>query len=366
MKTKVVKSDTHLRRRPATAHEVARHAGVSQSAVSRAFTTGASIGMQTRAKVMEAAKRLGYRPNLVARSLITRRSNIVGIAVPVSENPFYYAALDALSLAFANIGYRVLLFTVDPVAGSDPVLEEVLRYRVDGLVLISTSLSSHFADECMQLGLPVIHFNRKTDSRCASSVTGDNLHGARMIAAFLHAAGHKRFGFIAGLDDSSTGRDREAGYTGYLRAQGITSIERRPGNYSTAQARLAVRSLLDSGKRPDAMFCASDHMAIVALDVAQTEFGLMPGKDISIAGFDNIDLAGWRIFGLTTYSQPIPAMVAQTIRLLQCHFQRDTPATAHYVMPGELIVRSSARKPKTGLIQSNGQWVWRPGKTSQR
>jgi DNA-binding LacI/PurR family transcriptional regulator len=363
LKTRLTKA-ARQPRHPTTAHEVARLAGVSQSAVSRTFTVGASVSAQTHAKVMHAAKELGYRPNMIARSLITRRSNTVGVVVPESENPFYYAALNALSVRFAEIGYRVLLFTVAPMAGTDPILEEVLRYRVDGLVLISTSLSSHFADECMQLGLPVVHFNRTTDSCSASSVTGDNLNGGRLVAAFLVAGGHRRFAFVAGLAHSSTNRDREAGFIGYLRERKVAHVEYRAGNYLTTDARSAVQSLLSMENRPEAIFCASDHMALVALDVAKVDFGLTPGKDVSIVGFDNIDLASWPIFGLTTYSQQIDAMVDNTIRILERHFMGNAPPAAHHVAPGQLIVRTSARKPKTGLTQSNGQWIWQPRKST--
>ena len=180
--------------------------------------------------------KLGYRPNLVARSLITRRSNLIGVVVPGTENPFYAAALDCLSFQLAAFGYKVLLFSVDPISGSDPVLEEVLNFRVEAIVLISTSLSSHFTEECKQFGLPVVMLNRKADSSSASSVTGDNERGAAQIAAFLLASSHKRFAFVAGLEQSSTSRDREAGFTNYLTARRITRIERRVGNYDHTEA----------------------------------------------------------------------------------------------------------------------------------
>lgn len=349
-----------IERRPTTAHDVARLAGVSQSAVSRTFTPGASVSAETRVKVMAAAEQLGYRPNLIARSLITRRSNVIGVAVPGTDNPFYAAALDALSVAFGRIGYRVLLFTVDPIATPDLILEEVLRYRVDALVLISTSLSSKLADECVQIGLPVVMFNRKSDSDAAFSVTGDNLHGARVIAAFLMAGGHRRYAYVAGLDHSSTSRDREEGFFGYLAARKITHVERRTGNYSTAGATAAVRSLLASKAPPDAIFCASDHMAIVALNIARFEFGLVPGQDISIVGFDNIDMAAWPSFGLTTYSQPVGAMVNQAVSIIQRQLSGVAPIELHQTTPGELFVRTSARKPRSGLTQIGSDWVWRP------
>src|ERR1700712_205024 len=130
---------TERGRRPVTAHDVARLAGVSQSAVSRTFTKGASVSPDTRRKVEEAAANLGYRPNLLARSLITRRSRLIGVAIPGMANPFYARVLESLSAAFEQLGYRILLFSMANNEDSDPVLEEILRYQIDGLVLVSAS-----------------------------------------------------------------------------------------------------------------------------------------------------------------------------------------------------------------------------------
>ncbi len=348
-------------RNPTTAEEVARLAGVSQSTVSRVFTAGASVSGQTRARVERFAAELGYRPNLVARSLITGRSNMIGVAVPGTVNPFYQATLDALSIAFAEIGYRVLLFTTDPNLGSDPVLEQVLRYRVDALVLISTSLSSHFADECMQIRLPVVMLNRKTDSRLVSSVVGSNRGGAETIAAFLLAAGHKRFGYIAGLEQSSTSRDRELGFFDYLASKKVEAVQKQIGNYTLEGARAATRALLSSPAAPDAIFCANDFMALAAVQVAQAEFQLQVGRDVSVVGFDNIDMAGWPQFGLTTFSQPIARMVTEVVRIIGAQLARPEVAPVAVVEDGALIVRETARKPARGLLRQGDDLIWLPG-----
>ncbi len=299
------------------ATDVARRAGVSQSAVSRAFTHGASVAPETRARIQEAAKQLGYRPNLAARSLITGRSHLVGVAVPGTSNPFYGAALDALSEEFASIGSRLVLFTSDPAQASDPVLEEVLRYRVDALVLISTGLSSRFAEECMQVGLPVVMLNRKTDSAHVSSVVGANSRGAQAIAAFLLAGQHRHFAYIAGTEQSSTSRDREDAFVSFLKAHGVGRIQHARGEYTYAGAQAAARKLLSSRTPTDAIFCANDHMALAAIDVARTDFALDVGRQISIVGFDDISMAAWPTWGLTTFSQPVEAMARQIVKMVQ-------------------------------------------------
>jgi DNA-binding LacI/PurR family transcriptional regulator len=352
-------SDTPQDRRPATAHDVARAAGVSQSAVSRAFTPGASVSPATRERIVAAARELGYRPNLVARSLITRRSNLIGVTVPANANPFYHAALNALTAAFSRAGYGVLMFTSDPLRGSDPVLEEVLHHRVDALVLISTSLSSHFADECMNIGLPVVMFNRKTDSEAASSVTGQNREGARAIATFLHAGKHKRYAYVAGLESSSTSRDREEGFFETLHEKGVKAIERRVGQYTAAGAEEAVASLLSASKPPDAIFCANDHMALAAISVARVRFGLNVGEDVSIVGFDDIDMARWPVFDLTTYSQPLDDMVRRAVAAVLAQLNGTLDAAVHEESVGRLIVRGSARQPRTGMrTMDDGTIVW--------
>lgn len=353
-------ADAAIGRRRVTAHDVARLAGVSQSAVSRSFTEGASVSDETRRRVLEAAKRLGYRPNLIARSLITRRSYIVGVAMAYLENQFYPKVLEALSAALGEIGYRVLLFTPKPGESSDPILEEVLRYRVDALVLASTSLSSHLAEECRHAGVPVVLLNRRTEGRGVSSITGDNERGARAVAAFLAAGQHRSYAFVAGLEDSSTSREREAGYTDQLLSLGFGRPLRATGHYTFEGAVAAARALLSADGRPDAVFCANDHMALAVINIASSEFGLRVGQDVSVVGFDDAGPAGWPLFDLTTYAQPVQPMVdrvVSVVRELLLHPER--PAVQE-VVPGHLVVRGSARIPATGVTEQDGRRIWIP------
>lgn len=135
-----------------------------------------------------------------------------------------------------------MLFTSPLGKQSDPVLEEVLHYQVDGLVLVSVSLSSAFADECRQTSVPVVLLNRRTQSATASSVTGDNIAGSRRIAEFLVAGGHRSLAFVAGLEDSSTSQEREAGFSGFLREAGFDAPLRQVGGYTAEGAISATRA----------------------------------------------------------------------------------------------------------------------------
>ncbi|MFC7555063.1 LacI family DNA-binding transcriptional regulator [Pseudoroseomonas wenyumeiae] len=331
--------------RRVTATDVARLAGTSQSAVSRVFTPGASVSPETREKVMAAAAQLGYRPNAIARSLITRRSRIVAVAMAYLNNQFYPDVLEALSDRLQAQGYQILLFTADRHAAADPVLEQVMRYQVDAIVLASTSLSSAFARECRQAGVPVVMFNRTTDDPDLLSVTGDNEQGGHAIARFLAAGGHRRPAFIAGLEASSTNRDRELGFTRGLAEAGQAAPLRAVGHYSYEGAAEATRQLLRRHDRPDAIFCANDHMAIACMDVARHEFGLAVPEDLSVIGFDDVGPARWPSYDLTSYSQPLLPMVDATVEILmECMEDPSRPARG-VVLKGSLMVRGSARRP---------------------
>jgi len=325
-----------------TAHDVAREAGVSQSAVSRAFTAGASVAVDTRARIMEAAERLGYRPNLLARSLISGRSNIVGVGVGDLANPFFVQTLELLARTLDEAGLRLLLFPAEGGAKGEPSINEILHYRLDALVLLSVSLSSGLADECRKAHVPVVLYNRTTQDHAASSVIGDNEVGARAIAAHLLAGGHRRMAFIAGNDGSSTNAQREQAFFAYCAEQGAATPMREQGHFSIEAATAVTRRLLAQKDRPDAIFCANDMMAIAAINVARHEYGLDVGREISIVGYDDVPMAAWPAFSLTSYSQPAQRMVDETLRLIG--ILRDAPdAHEDVVIDGGLVMRGSSR-----------------------
>lgn len=330
-------------RRRVTATDVARKAGTSQSAVSRVFTPGASVSPELRKRVMEAARTLGYRPNAIARTLITRRSRIVAVAMGYLNNQFYPDVLEALSSRFQERGYQILLFTGHQGQVADPVFEQVMRYQVDAIILASTMLSSALARECRQAGVPVVMLNRTTGDPDVSSVTGDNERGGREVAQFLAAGGHRRPAFIAGIEESSTSRDRERGFLAGLRGAGLGEPMRAVGHYTFDGAAAATRMLLKRKTRPDAIFCANDHMAIACMEVARHEFGLSIPDDLSIVGFDDVGPARWHSFDLTSFSQPLEPMVDAAVSMVTDLLEDPALSARHAVIQGKLIVRGSAR-----------------------
>lgn len=335
-----------------TSFDVARLAQVSQSAVSRTFTPGASVSEATRARVMDAAQKLGYRPNAHARSLITRRSRIIGLVLSYLENLFYPVALQRLAERLQSDGYHVLLF-INHNPNADDLVTEILQYHVDGIVLAASTLSSALARNCADAEIPVVLFNRvmaeagSPSAQSVSSVRSDNVAGGRALADFLVAGGHRRIAYIAGNEESSTNLERERGFREGLSAAGLHIWARATGDYDFAKARQAALDLFSApGERPDAVFVASDHMAFAVMDALRFELGLRVPDDVSVVGFDNVPQADWGAYRLTTFEQPVDPMIEATVGILQERLREEGSGPArNVVVPGSLIVRASARLP---------------------
>lgn len=329
-----------------TSAEVAERAGVSQSAVSRVFTPGASASKKTVEKVRKAAEELGYRPNVLARAMVSGRSRIIGLVVAYLENQFYPIVLEKLSNTLQELGYHILIFTAPNSAdGIDAVIQDLMDYQVDGIVAASVSLSSDLAERATQAGIPVVLFNRGQDNSPFVEVTSDNIAGGRQVAQFLLDAGHERIAHISGWQGSSTGRERQQGFNAALDEAGTTSIATLDGMYSRDVAIACTKSLL-SDYNPDAIFVGNDHMAFAVIDTLRAR-GIEVGKEISVIGYDDVPMASWGAYDLTTIRQPVNRMVDATVSALMQHIDNPNAAKPRReAIEGPLIVRSSARKPK--------------------
>ena len=330
-----------------TAVDVARRAGVSQSAVSRVFTPGASVSTKMTDKVLKAASELGYRPNVLARSLITGRSHIIGLVVAYLENQFYPDALERLSNALQEHGYHILVFMASNDAESvDKVMDELLDYQVDGIIAASVAMSNALAARCVAAGVPVVLFNRGQDDLRLNQVTSDNVGGGRKIAEFLVAGGHRRIAHIAGWGGSSTGRDREAGFRVGLAEAGCDLVACVDGMYRRETAADAARKLFSNGTRPDAVFVGNDHMAFGVMDALRFELGLDVPGDVSVVGYDDVPLASWPAYDLTTLRQPSNRMVEATVATLLDWIEKGKDDVRKIKIDGPLMVRGSARIPE--------------------
>lgn len=326
-----------------TAADVARLAGVSQSAVSRVFTPGASASKKTAEKVRAAADVLGYRPDPLARAMSTGRTRIIGLVVGYLDNMFYPLVLERLSRALKAEGYRILVFMTDR-AGTDvdEVMRDLIDHRVDGIITASVGISDALTTRCAAAGIPVVMFNRGQDDPRLTEVTSDNIAGAARVAAFLMAGGHERIAHVAGWQGSSTGRDRAEGFGRALAAAGREPVAVIDGEYDQETAAAAARSLAG---RVDAIFVGNDHMAFAVMDALRHDMGLRVPEDVSVVGYDDVPMAAWPSYRLTTIRQPVDVMVARAVGALLRRIGGEGGPEKIRV-DGPLVIRRSARVPQ--------------------
>jgi DNA-binding LacI/PurR family transcriptional regulator len=314
--------------------------------VSRVFTAGASVSARTAQKVRAAAQALGYRPNVLARAMITGRSRMIGLVVAYLDNQFYPVALERLSRALQARGYHVLIFMADnDAAKTDEVVRELLDYQVDGIVTASVAMSNDLTTRCEAEGIPVVAFNRGQDDPRLSEVTSDNLAGGRKIAEFLVAGGHRRMAHIAGWQGSSTGRDRALGFQRGLEESGLELHAVIDGRFDRAVAAEAARNLMGEPRPPDAIFVGNDHMAFAVMDTIRSDLGLRIPNDVSVVGYDDVPIAAWTAYDLTTIRQPVNRMVDATVDTLLARVEGESEPQKIRI-EGPLIIRGSARRPE--------------------
>lgn len=338
-----------------TAEDVARELGVSQSTISRAFSMTASISEKMKLRVLQTANALGYQPNVIARSLITRRTNIVAIVMANLVDPFYPVALDALAQQIQSRGFQTLLFVPSRGQDVDDVLPKLLQYQVDAVVLTSATLSSAMARVCAKRKMPLVLFNRYVPGLEVHAVSCDNVAGGRRVAEFLHGLGHVRPAFVSGETAATTNRDRQQGFVARLRELGVRfCLQEAGGEYSYEAGYTATKRLLRQRKRPDAIFYASDVMAFGGMDMLR-QAGVRIPQDISIVGYDDVPLAAWHGYDLTTIRQPIKPMVEASVEMLglgQAQPVIGAPTTRLIV--GSLVERSSTADRRRPPRQRKG------------
>lgn len=328
-------------RQPVTARQLARKLGVSQSMVSRAFSPNASIAPAMRDKVMEAALALGYQPNVIARSLSTRRSNIVGIVMASMTNPFYPELLEQLTRALQEVGLQTLLFHAPPGEDVDSQLPLLLQYQVDAVIIASATISSAMARDWTATGRPAILFNRIIPGADVTTVSCDNLAGGRAVADHLLDLGRRRIAYVAGRADTSTNAEREEGFVRRLQERGCP-LHARAGaaDYGYDEGYRATLDL--AAAQPDAIFYANDITALGGMDALRQALSLRIPEDVAVVGFDDIAMAAWPSYALTTVRQPIGAMIEATVARLSAAMLGAAAAPAHEVFAGPLVHRRSS------------------------
>jgi LacI family transcriptional regulator len=327
-----------------TSFDVARLAGVSQPTVSRALRGEASVAPETRRRVEKAAAELGYVTSQLGRGLATRTTRRIGIVAAELTNPFYANLVEPLRDEFERAGYRSVLF-VDRDDDARTA-NELADGSLDGVVLATARVDSTVPGLLGERGVPFVLLNREVDEVLADAAVVDNVGGAALLADLLVELGHQRIGAVLGPDWTSTGRDRERGLRRALAAHGCALAERSTMRvpFGFDEGGQAVHALMNQEEPPTALFCANDVLALGVLDGA-TRLGVRVPDDLTVVGFDDITLASWARFDLTTVRCDLPRLAAVAVDLLLKRIADGRAYHHRVVLPAELVLRGSHAAP---------------------
>ncbi|MEE4200934.1 LacI family DNA-binding transcriptional regulator [Erythrobacter sp.] len=324
-----------------TSYDVAKRAGVSQSAVSRCFRPGSSISKKTKAKVLKAARELGYFPNAMASGLMTRRTGMVAVIISSLTNLYYPEVLAEITQRLSDKGARVLLFALRAESEVGEILEQVWRYRVDGAI-VAAHLSPEQIRQFVRHEVPVVLYNRSGGDEPVSSVSCDSFGGEKLLVDKMVKAGHRSFGILSGPPDSFVGCERVQAAIDSLAAHSLNAAV-ASGNFDYASGRSGLAQLIeDAGGQLDAVLCANDLMAIGALDEARARAITVP-DNLSIVGFDGVAPASWESYRLTTIRQPVRRMSAAAVEMILARIADPSCPPEARNFAGSLIEGASAR-----------------------
>jgi len=319
-----------------TSRDVARLAGVSQPTVSRALRGDGRIAEATRARIEQAAAELGYVLSEPGRSLSTRSTKQIAMVADF-ENPLYPALVGPLHDRFAEHGYRMVLLAE---RGDDKVTySRLLNRSVDAAVLTTTLLDSSLSQLLIDRRLPFVELNRRSGLPGVNSLTADNAGGAASCAQLLISLGHRRIGAIFGPAHTSTGRDREGGFRAVLGEAGLAVSDDHTsrGGFAYEDGVRGFTQIMSASTPPTAIFCANDMVAVGALNQALSMGIEVPG-DVSIIGFDDLEIASWPCFRVTTVRVDLASMARAAAEALVSLLQgKRVIDAAPY--PTELVLR---------------------------
>lgn len=313
-------------KRRVTSYDVARLAGVSQSAVSRCFKPGGSASAKTREKVLAAAKELGWQPNALARGLITQQSNIVAVLVSGNLNLYYPEVLFSLTQRLSEEKLRVMLFTIDSEDDVDPVLDQISQFQVDAVISASHMKREH-AERFEETGTRLVFFNRFFEDRSSDVVLCDPEPQTHQLIRTLSEYGHRQFGVVGGPTTNMVSQTRMRSVRSAVDAHGGSIVAETIGDYTYESGAAAIHKLLDGPNGPTAIICANDMMALGLIDEARTILGLRVPEDIAVTGFDGIATGRLSSYDLTTIRQPIGRMCDAAVSILL--EQRERPERTH-------------------------------------
>ncbi|QZT35059.1 catabolite control protein A [Caldalkalibacillus thermarum TA2.A1] len=335
-----------------TIYDVAREAGVSMATVSRVVNGNPNVKPVTRKKVLETIKRLGYRPNAVARGLASKRTTTVGVIIP-DISSLFYAELTRGVEDIANMyNYNIILCNSDQRPEKEiHLVNTLLEKQVDGLLFMGSQLTDEHIDLFSTSTVPVVLASTKDEKEEMPSVVIDYKQAAYDAVKLLLDKGHTRIGFISGpAKEKYSGQERLAGYRNALEEAGLAVDETliRYGDYRYDSGLKAAGELIDMADRATAIIAMSDEMAIGAIHACQ-DLGLNIPEDVEVIGFDNTRLTSMVRPRLTSVVQPMYDIGAVAMRLLTKFMNKEKIDNHLVVLPHRIEERESTKKQYTEI-----------------
>jgi LacI family transcriptional regulator len=333
--------------------ELARISGVSVGTVSRALNGYPDVREDTRERIIRLAEELDYTPQAAARTLVTRRSHVVGVFLETGKNhpdiqhPFFHEVLVGIKQRLGKAGYDLLLFASEEPGngyGTHSYLKRCNHHHVDGAVLMGLSADDPEVERLARSSLPCVSVDVEFQGVHSTWVSSDSFQGADLAIKHLQECGHTRIGHIAGLLETTPGRQRLTGYRRAIETAGLPYFDELVvyGDFYYESGQAAMEKLLALDEPPTAVFVASDMMAMGAMRAIQAA-GLSVPDDVAVVGFDDIAIAAMANPSLTTVRQEkakLGALAAETL-LRQMDDGADGHIDSSLTLPVTLVARES-------------------------
>ena len=324
-----------------TAKDIALKAGVSRFAVSRTFTPGASVAPATRTKVVAVAEALGYRPNALARSLIKQESNLVAVVSGNKENMYDMYFFDKLAQRLQRDSKWGLLVHSERDEDINRTLGDALTYPVHAAIVRAGSIDPDIVEQCTRLNVPLIFTGMGRAVQGADSIWCDSLDGARTATGVLINRGCRKIAYVGGVRKVFSEESRRQGFCQTLKEAGIEPHAIVRGDFSYENGFSRGIELLTRKDRPDGIFCVNDAVALGIINAAK-ELDITIPEQLAVVGFDDIPMAAWPCFDMTTMINPVDATLEAIADTLQKRVDNpDAPSMSVVVKP-ELVRRGSA------------------------
>jgi len=333
---------------PVSIKDIAKAAGVSHSTVSRALRDSPLVASATRGRIQQLAHEMGYSPSSIARSLVTRRTDTVGLVVTTIADPFWGEVVHGIEEACLEAGRSLILCQSQGEPEREVTAVRMLREkRVDAIIVAASRVGSLYLDLLTEIQVPIVLINNQQAGRYIYSVSTDNIYGARLATEYLIGLGHRRLAYVGGpsvAEDADRLRGFQRALTDATLPHDPQLVTRGDGRVSGGEA--GLHQLLAQPNCPTGVFCYNDMTAIGVLRACRTA-GIAVPDQLSVVGYDNITLSAYVCPPLTTVAQPMHEMGRRATDMAQT-LMRGEETVENVVMPVELLVRESSARPESG------------------